>query len=135
MHHSWMSMFPPAEQPLLSENELNTLATLMLPGGHKTSAGAVPAFSAPANKAPENDEDELDPDVLCSNNLSIVKDGGYPKDTAAFTDKYTDVYFTITYSIDADGKPKYTTASHWNKAEQGTLFTIKSAPAYAWKNH
>ena len=76
-----------------------------------------------------------DPNMLCSNNLSIVKDGGYPKGALAFKEKYTDVYFTIKYSVDADGTPKYTTASHWNKEVDGNRVTVQKAPAYAWKNH
>lgn len=75
------------------------------------------------------------PDVLCSNNLSIVKDGGYPAGTPAFKEKYTDVYFTISYTVDDDGSPVYTTASHWNKEENGSRVTIQNAPAYAWKNN
>lgn len=62
-----------------------------------------------------------DPNMLCSNNLSIVKDGGYPKGAPAFKEKYTDVYFT--------------TASHWNKEVDGHRVTVEKAPAYAWKNH
>ena len=75
-----------------------------------------------------------DPNMLCSNNLSIVEDGGYPSGTPAFSDEYTDVFFTIKYSTDSDGKRIYNTASHWNKQEDdGSRTEIPIAPTYAWK--
>lgn len=77
-------------------------------------------------------------DVLCSDNLSIVSDGGLSTGSTLFSGKYTHVYFTIIRSIDTNGTPTFTTASHWNKEgaqEKSGRAVITRAPSYAWKDN
>lgn len=78
-----VSMFPAAEKELLSEVELNTLATLMLPG---LSGQLAPSAQAPLNTdspilvtaTHDNDPDEADPEFLDDDTYTPTADNTLP---------------------------------------------------------